>query len=347
MAAGGLVNGDGIQPGLDGFFVAALAEEGFSQPKEMPGALQLIACQLLGRAIVTLGLSVGKDSQGPVAGFLIVMVSAVYFFGLLEMVGQGVIIFGSQLFQRLSDAAVQARTAQPADAFLQGHGDQAVFEGKGILAVAILVEAGRLDFVNELSALGSFERVDEGVLVQVTGKAQGVVVELSPDDGSQAQHILGLGGELAEAGLDSQADALGKLDIIQAGDLPVAGFANQLALFDQGLANLFDVEEIAFGFAEDGFNKIGGDRFLEHDFEHLAGLLAVEAGQLDPFGQALAVQVQEHIGQAAAAVNIGFAVSKHDQQPALGEAGTAGQVADQVKGFTVCPLNIFNHQQGG
>ena len=97
VVGGRLVNGDGIQPGLDRLLITALTEECFSQAREVCGAIKVIIGQLMGRAEGTLSLAIGKDLQGSFASFLVIVMGTVDFFGLCKVVGQGVIILGREL----------------------------------------------------------------------------------------------------------------------------------------------------------------------------------------------------------------------------------------------------------
>ena len=113
--------------------------------------------------------------------------------------------------------------------------------------------------------------------------------------------------------------------------------------FDQRLAHFLDEEGIAVGFAIDAVEKFRRDLFLKQRRQQIAGLIAIEAGQLQARRQPLAVEVEQHFVERARFAQFDFAIGQHDQH-AQG-AHAPRQVMQQEQTAAVRPLRIVDEEQ--
>ncbi len=158
------------------------------------------------------------------------------------------------------------------------------------------------------------------------------------------QGLLGIGGQYPHPRLDGHPHALGYPQLFHARPVPASVLVVQLPAFHQRLAHFFDEKRVAFGFAVDAIQKLGCDLLGKQDRQQLPGLGTIQLGQIQPSGQPLAVEIQQHLVERPRLVQLHFAVGGDDHHPLA--AGVAGQVAQQEQRAAVGPVGVFqNHQQ--
>ncbi len=135
------------------------------------------------------------------------------------VVGQCLVIFWSELFDRGCGFAVHDAAPQGVHAFDQGGRDEGMDK----------LETDAAGFFNELCVFGGFERLDQRLFIELAGRRQGVIVEFAPKHGCHPQGFLVVFWHRRYARLNGDFHALRDLQLFHAGAVPIPVLEVKLA----------------------------------------------------------------------------------------------------------------------
>ena len=184
---------------------------------------------------------------------------------------QGLRIVGTRGLKGSSGAAMKPPALEGRCTFDQRRWDQGVYEAKSTSRLTT-------QFFDQQRPLGAFQAIHQRPFILVAGCCECFQVELPSQHRRQQQGLPGWGGQDTHPGLDGHPHALGNPQLSHTGPVPEPILIVKFAAVHQRLANLFDEERVALGFAVDALQKFGRDLLSKEDAQELLGSLTVQPG---------------------------------------------------------------------